>query len=392
MKRHLFFLSLVLPLTLWADLKLKDAYTQEINNINRGFAFIKHEGSRYSFSYDKIIVNRKKKGYAAINYFQQLELNDNKTLVIHKVDKKNRSTKTPLSFFTGTLDIKAKVVNDHFILLSARTPQGHLKLALLDKMKLRFSQTLNHLSIQKVYNTFSHLDGSFSLAVKVANQKNRLSYFQRGTGKTNIAILKFSPLLHLEATHFIGTSQSYHTVNVLKDVQESYYIINQETDKHISIYKHDFSTSRNEKKELFLKEKAHIHIASTQDFETFYFGASNSMWFKANIQTSHIQSYELAKLKSATVTSISVLPNSTLLVSGEYNAPTGAKNFFIHNYSPYQSYLWGNRFQGTFNNKLLAHYYEANRIYISALISDKVDHKHLALFQLNLTGKALKQK
>ena len=391
MKQLFIFLSLYLPLSLWADLSLKHAKIQEVSNINRGFSLVNHQDKTYTFTYKAIHKAVKDPNFNAIRYFQQLQLNDNKTLSMKISNKKGASIEKELHFFMGTQDIQAKVVNDNFIFLVARTAKGDLKIALLDQAyKVRFTQTIQNLTIKAIYNIFSHLDGSYSMALKISNHKNRLTYFNRGTGAENIAILKFSPLLHLMKTHFIGDSNMSHILEVLKDDNDNYYIFNQEDTKSITLYKHDFYKDENKKTLFELKQDQKIYTISTNDYTTFYMGSDRNNWMTLNINNNKIDTYELAKIKQAIIYSIHKLPNNSILISGEHQSSHGESDIFIHNYSPYHSYLWGHTYHSDNNDKVIKHEYDHKEILLTALISDKKNRTNLALFKLNFQGKNTK--
>lgn len=390
MKQLSLFLSLFLPFTLWADLSLKDAKLQKVSNIDRGFSLIWHQHKTYTFTYKALHKTTEDPSLNAIRYFKQLQLNDNKTLSMKVTGPKTATVEKELHFFMGTYDIQATVVNDNFIFLVARTPQGELKIALLDQSnEIRFTQTVQNLTVKSIYNVFSHLDGSYSLALKVSNHKNRLSYFNRGTGADNIAILKFSPLLHLLNTNFIGDSKNSLALAVLKDKDENYYIFNQE-EKNLTLYKHDFYKNENQKLSFELKKDLQINTITSKDFTNFYMGADKNSWMVLNIKDKSIDTYEVAKVNQAKVHAISTLPNNSILISGEYQSSNGESDIFIHNYSPYHSYLWGHTYHGDNNDKVIRHEYKQRRILLTTVISDNKNRTNLALFELNSDGKSLK--
>lgn len=377
-----------LPLNLSAQLYSKDAKLLTLSHSKRGYALIHQKNRTYTFSYHSLKSIKNDPNLNAIRYFKQLQLNDNKTLTMRVMDQKKNLIEKELNFFMGTHDIQAKMVNDHFIFLTARTSNDELKIALIDQSHtLRFTQTVRDLSIKAIHNIFTHLDGSYSIALKVDNYKNRLTYFNRGTGESDIAILKFSPLLHLTQTHFIGDSLSSHTIEVLKDKNENYFIFNQLQSNEIILYQHDFHKNESRKKIFSLKEKYPILSISSKDFKTFFLGSDRSHWLTLNIINSQIESFELAKIHGATISSISKLPNNSILISGAYKSSGGQSNLFIHNYSPFQSYLWGKTYHSPFNDAAIKHSYNLKNIFLTALVHDKKQTENLALFTLDFKGK-----
>ena len=345
----------------------------------------------YSFSYKTLQKRDSDPTLDAIRYFKQLQLNDNKTLSMKVMDNNKKVFEKELHFFMGTQDIKAKIVNDNYIFLTARTAQGELKIALLDQTyNIRFTQSLKNYSIKTIYNIFSHLDGSYSLALQVSNHKNSLSYFKRGTGKNNIAILKFSPLLHLIQTHFIGDTKAINSFKVLKDKEDVYYIFNQNKKDTLTLYKHDFYKNENEKFEFPLKKAYTINTISSRDFSNFYLGADQNSWMTLNIENKKLEVFELTKVNSADIKSISILSNNSILISGKHRSSNGESDIFIHNYSPYKSFLWGHTFHSDFNDEVIKHEYDQQNIFLTALVNDKNNRTKLAFFRLNFSGKVYK--
>ena len=386
-----FFILCFLPLSLWGELSLKDAKALIIDNSYRGFSLINDHDKVYTFSYSALQKKDSDPTLDAIRYFKQLQLNDNKTLSMKVMGKNKKVFEKELHFFMGTQDIKAKIVNDNYIFLTARTARGELKIALLDQTyNIRFTQSIKNYSIKKIYNIFSHLDGSYSLALKVSNHKNSLSYFKRGTGKNNIAILKFSPLLHLIQTHFIGDTYITNTFKILKDKEDIYYIFNQNKKDKLTLYKHDFHKNDNEKFEFTLQSPYRFNTASSRDFSNFYLGADKNSWMTLNIESKNLDVFELAKVKHGSIKSISILPNNSILVSGKHRSSSGESDIFIHNYSPYKSFLWGHTFHSDFNDQVINHKYKHQNIFLTTLVTDKKNQTQLAFFKLNFSGKVYK--
>jgi hypothetical protein len=387
LKKRLLLLSLIFPLLSWSQLNIKHATTQKVSDTSRGFATIDKKDVSYIFSYE----SKSKKNYqtrSSISYFQQLQLNDNKTLVMYKKDKKNKRTRLELDFFAGTKDVKAKPVNDQYIFITALTPKGVVKMALMDEQnKLRFSQSIPSLHVEKIHAIFSHLDGSYSLALKVNNQKNRMSYFSRGVGKSNTVIFKLSALLHLETKHFIGDTKDPRVINILKDSKDSYYVFSQTDKKSFSLYTHKFHSNETKKQNFNFKKEEYINAISTQDFSKFYLASHKNRWFTLDTIEKKIRSFEVAKVNGAKIISISALANNTILISGTFKAGGGDEDIFIHNYSAYESYLWGERYHSEYNDQVIKHKVSRNKIALYTLVPNKYNQNILANFYLDLSGK-----
>lgn len=383
--------SLIFPLLTSAQLTLQKADKQKVSNSSRGFASVQTQKYNYLFNYESH-QKESKKDYTSIYRFQQLPLNDNKTLVMHKRKNKSNSKRVEFNFFSGTKDLKVKVVNDNYLFIAALTQKGVLKIALIDNQDtLKFSQSIPNVHVEKIYDIFSHLNGSYSLALQVNNQQNRLSYFNRGIGKHSTVILKLSALLRPEKQNYVGDTQNSRIISVLKDTKDIYYIFSQLSSKKLSLYQHALHSNETEKSFINLKYKSHIQNVQSDDVKEFYFASNSHRWFEYKLLQKKVKSFEVAHLNNASILSIHKLPNNTMLVSGQYRAASGDQDIFIHNYSAFQSFLWGETYHSDYNDIVVSQKHFNTHIRLNTLVKDKKNQEYLARFYLDFSGKHIKK-
>ena len=363
--------------------------TLPVTQIQRGYALVTQAEKTLAFFYArKKKESTYQKGHG-FNYFQQMKQHDNQTLMMSIMNQKKRASRQ-FDFFIGTKNIRAKKVHKNFIFLAAQTLDGHLKIAVLDEnYKLRFTHVAQNLSVLKIYNIFSHIDGSYSLALQVANNKQDTSYFNRGNGVSSVALLKFSPLLHPMSQHIIGDVKLDRLVDIIKDSQGFYYVFAQKH-RDISLYQHDFSKNSTIKTSFTLPKESSIQKVSTDSLGNFYIAGNHNSWFIYEKKSHIIRSYDLAKIKHATIKSIHKLSDNSMLISGYYPSPQGDEDIFIHNYSPKQSLLWENYYRSKSNDRLISQELTSKNILLKSLIYTIKKRQSLAIFKLDYQGKRLK--
>ncbi len=391
MKFNLLVILLISTQLSWGELSIKDAQVDKIAHTQRGLALLQKDHLTHIFSYTTFKNGSEHGPQSALSYFKKLQLNDNHSLAMRTLKDGKIASEKQFHFFMGTKGIKAKTVHDNFIFLAAITHNGDLKIALLDKhYNLRLSQTFSHLHALQIYDIFEHIDGSYSLALKIDNHTKRLTHFERGNGKQSLSIMRFSSLLHLEKKQNLGDVTLHETIEVLKDSNEIYYFFNQSAPLELTLYEHDFFNDTTTKQSFKLPQKCQLTTISTNDFKTFFMGANKDLWLKLNKKTQKVRDYELDKIHGATIQSIHQLSNNTILVSGTFLSPQGEKDIFIHNYSPYQSYLWGETFHTHFNDHTLGHSFHRGKISLTALLKERSGHEKILLFQIDPNGKTLR--
>ena len=363
--------------------------TLPLVQVQRGYALVSLPKKTLAFFYASKIKESKYTKSSGFNYFKQMSLHDNQTLAMTIINEKKKVFRH-FDFFMGTKNIIAKKMLKNFIFLAAQTSEGHLKIAILDEnYKLKFTHISKKIDVLKIYNIFSHIDGSYSLALQVANDKHNQDYFNRGNGVSSVAILKFSPLLYPMAQHIIGDNNLDRLVDIIKDSQETYYIFSQ-NHRDISLYQHDYNKNSTQKRSFTLSKASSLQKVFTDNNGNFFIAGNHNHWFIYKNDTQMIRSYDLAKVKHATIKSIHTLSDNSLIISGNYPSSSGDEDIFIHNYSPKQSLLWENYYRSKSNDILLSDELTSKNILIKSLIYTSKKVQSLAIFKLNYQGKSYK--
>lgn len=373
----------------YETLQPDEALTATDIAIERGYSIVRGSQETQFFAYKKLKKPVASHEQESFNFVRQIQKNDPFSLIVQR-HKQNRQEheRVVLDFFDGTHDVQAFALFDQTF-IAARNALGHLYVALLHpRNHLTGEHIFTQFEIKKIHKIFSHINGDFTILATQNNRPLKGDYFNRGSGNENILMLRLSSSLNIQHHKQLGGTAPLHYVDATLGSNETLTLLAQSAPNQATLLTH---TPFEEVKTQDINLTQAYTLTSITPYEgNFLLGTQNTLYLAFNPQTQTVTPYVLKELKNASITTLSTLPNNSLIISGNYANAQGEYDLFIQKYAPNGTLVWDKRFGTPYNEFAFSHALIYSNIYFFGSGVTTLLEPQLLSFSLDQAGKHYK--